>query len=108
MHTIWPELIFFFIHGFGWVAGAVVGALPTTADLVSHLKGPAGSEERVNGPVTFVGSRHESDQLPQPYSMVNVRSYLPSALVMRILGAGRVLPATVISRKSPLCDWICW
>lgn len=108
MHTIWPELMFFFIHGFGWVAGAVVGVWPTTADFFSHWKGPAGSEERVNGPVTFVGSRHESDQLPQPYSIAKVLSYFPSALVMRIFGAGRVLPATVISRKSPLCERMYW
>ncbi len=51
--------------------------------LTSILNGPAISTVAVNGPFTFLGSRHESEQVsPHPYSNRKLRSYEPSALVM--------------------------
>ena len=52
--------------------GAVVSAgLPLAAivkALLSILNGPATSTVAVNGPATFLGSRHESEHVPpQPY-----------------------------------------
>jgi hypothetical protein len=36
--------------------------------VLSNLKGPAISTVAVNGPATFLGSRHESEQVPpHPY-----------------------------------------
>ena len=69
---------------------AVLG-LPATAivyDLVSILYGPATATVALNGPATFLGSRHESEQVPpQPYWKLKVRSYVPSALLIRTFGA---------------------
>ncbi|MBW7989906.1 MAG: hypothetical protein FVQ84_07815 [Planctomycetes bacterium] len=56
----------------------------------------------INGPFTFLGSRHESAQvLPQPYSKLKVRSYEPSLLLICSLGAGGWLPLRVNSMRSP-------
>jgi len=42
----------------------------------------------INGPFTFFGSRHESEQVPpHPYSKLKVRSYVPSLLLMFSFGA---------------------
>ncbi len=50
---------------------AITGNLPSAeivSGLLSNLNGPATSTVTVNGPVTFFGSRHESEHvLPQPY-----------------------------------------
>jgi hypothetical protein len=46
----------------GLLLAAIVKALP------SILNGPATSAVAVNGPETFLGSRHESEQVPpHPY-----------------------------------------
>jgi len=43
--------------------------------LLSNLKGPATSTVAVNGPATFLGSRHESEHVPpHPYWKLKVRS----------------------------------
>jgi hypothetical protein len=43
--------------------------------LLCILKGPAMSTVATNGPFTFLGSRHESEQVPpQPYSKLKLRS----------------------------------
>ena len=56
---------------------------------VLNWNGPGISTVTVKGPLASLGSRHESAQVPpQPYSNWNLRSYVRSALVMRILGAG--------------------
>ena len=52
--------------------GDVVSEVPLLAvivkALVSILKGPATSAVAVNGPSTFLGSRHESEHVPpHPY-----------------------------------------
>lgn len=75
----------------------LAGSRPATAGacavaniygLLSYLNGPAISTLAVNGPATFLGSRHESEQVPpQPYEKLYVRSYFPSALLMRTFGA---------------------
>ena len=73
-----------------------------TTGSVLNLNGPPISSVTVKGPLAFLGSRHESEQvLPHPYSMRNVRSYEPSALAMRILGAGGLEPLRVNVRLSP-------
>ena len=59
--------------------GDVVSAgLPLAAivkALLSILNGPATSTVAVNGPATFLGSRHESEhEPPQPYWKLYVRS----------------------------------
>ena len=60
----------------------------TVYGLPSILNGPATSTVAVNGPAAFLGSRHESAQVPpQPYSKLYVRSYVPSALLIRTFGA---------------------
>ncbi len=50
---------------------AITGDLPSAeivSGLLSNLNGPATSTVTVNGPATFFGSRHESEQVPpQPY-----------------------------------------
>jgi hypothetical protein len=66
----------------GLLLAAIVKALP------SILNGAATSTVAVNGPATFLGSRHESEQVPpQPYWKLKVRSYVPSALLIFTLGA---------------------
>jgi len=65
--------------------------LPATAivyGLLSILNGPATSTVAVNGPATFLGSRHESEQVPpHPYWKLKVRSYVASLFLIRSLGA---------------------
>jgi hypothetical protein len=51
--------------------------------LLSNLKGPANSTVAVNGPATFLGSRHESEQVPpHPYWKLKVCSYEPSLFLI--------------------------
>jgi len=56
--------------------------------LLSILNGPATSTVAVSIPVTFLGSRHESEQVPpHPYSKLKLRSYEPSLFLIRSFGA---------------------
>jgi hypothetical protein len=52
----------------GDAAASILPSVEIVSDLLSNLNGPAISTVAVNGPTTFFGSRHESEQvLPQPY-----------------------------------------
>ena len=79
--------------------GASVGGISLAAivcGLGSILNGPSISTVATNGPFMFLGSRHESRQVPpQPYAKVKVRSYELFSLLMRIFGAGGRSPLQV-------------
>ena len=72
--------------------------------LASTLKGPATSAVAVNVPWTFLGSRHESAQVPpHPYWKLKVRSYLPSSLLKWSFGACGRAPLRLNATLSPSC-----
>jgi len=58
----------------------------------------------INGPFIFLGSRHESEQVPpHPYSKLKSRSYVPSLFLIWSFGAGGRAPLRVNSIRSPSC-----
>ena len=68
----------------------------------STLNGPPISTVAVNGPFTFLGSRHESEQVPpQPYSKLKRRLYEPSAFLTWSFGADGLEPLQVSMIRSP-------
>ncbi len=90
-------------HNAPALKGAATGADVATNvyGSVLTLNGPAISAVAVNGPVTFLGSRHESEQVPpQPYSKLKVRSYEPSSLLICSFGARGREPSRVSSIRS--------
>jgi hypothetical protein len=60
------------------VVAATTGDLPSMPivnGLLSNRNGPSTSIVAMKGPAMFLGSRHESEQVPpQPYSKLKVRS----------------------------------
>lgn len=84
------------------ISGSIAGGPAVVYASLVILKGLPTSTVAINGPFTFLGSRHESEQVPpQPYSNVKVRSYLPSLLLICTFGGcGRAL-LRVSSIRSP-------
>ncbi len=76
----------------------------------STLNGPATSTVAVSVPSKFLGSRHESEQVPpHPYLKLKVLSYVASLLLMRSFGAEALLPLRVMEMDSfsfPFRVWL--
>jgi len=74
---------------------------PIVYGLLSTLNGSATSIVAVNGPATFSGSRHESEQVPpHPYWKLKVRSYEPSLFLIWSFGGSGREPLRVSSMTS--------
>ena len=75
-------------------------------DLESTLNGPSSSIVAINGPATFWGSRHESEQVPpHPYSKLKVRLYVLSLFLILSFGARGLAPlrvSSICSSRRPL------
>ena len=84
------------------ISGSIAGGPAIVYGSLVILNGLPMSTVAINGPCTFLGSRHESEQVPpQPYSKLKVRSYLPSLLLICTFGGcGRAL-LRVSSIRSP-------